>query len=102
MAKYNDVLGVLREYRNQLEQSTQIEVESQFTEGGGLMSAFSARGGVAAFSTPLSNIHATGVGIRMKQGKIVKDEYVIKVYVYDKMELDNIPELTKAYNGIAI
>ena len=103
MAAYNDVLGVLREYRNELEQTTQEEIESQFTDGGGMMTPFAARGGVSAFSTPLSNVHATGVGIRIRNGKVIEGEFVIKVYVFDKLELgDNTPELTKSYQGINI
>lgn len=103
MANYNDVLGALREYRNELEQSTTEEVEAQFTTGGTVMSSFAARGGVSAFSTPLANVHATGVGVRYQKGKMVKDDYVIKVYVFDKFDLgSNTPELTKGFQGIDV
>jgi hypothetical protein len=103
MAKYNDVLEILREYRNELEQQTQQEVESQFSETDGMMTSFAARGGVSAFATPLSNVHATGVGIRMKQGKVVENEFVIKVYVFDKFQLgESTPELTKQYKDVDI
>jgi uncharacterized protein YwbE len=103
MAQYNDVLASLREYRNELEQQTQEEVEIKFTEGDTTMSTFAARGGISAFATPLSNVHATGVGIRLKDGKIVKDDFVLKVYVFDKLELGNItPALTKSFQGIAV
>lgn len=103
MANYNDVLGALREYRNELEQRTTEEVEAQFTAGGTVMSSFAARGGVSAFSTPLANVHATGVGVRYRKGKLVKDDFVLKVYVFDKFDLgNNTPELTKGFQGIAV
>ena len=103
MASYNDVLGVLRTYRNELEQSTQEEIASQF-EGGTLsISAFAAREDTAAFATPLSNIHATGVGIRIKDKKMVKDDFTLKVYVFSKIDLkEKTPELTRQFNGIAV
>ncbi len=101
MANYNDVLGALREYRNELEQEVHLETEAHFTDGG--MKSFSARGGVSAFTTPLSNVHATGAGIRLKGGKIMKDDYVLKVYVFDKLDLGtSVPALTKNFQGIEV
>lgn len=103
MANYNDVLGILREYRNNLGQQTMQEVESQFSGAGGVMNSFAARGGVAAFATPLSNVHATGVGVRIKGRKVAEDDFVIKVYVFDKADLGvATPEITKQYKGIDI
>ena len=103
MARYGDVLSVLKDFRNDLEQRTQEEVEAQFSGGMVAMSAFAARGGVSAFSTPLSNVHATGVGIRVRNGKIVPDEFVLKVYVFDKADLgDRTPDLMKAYGGVEV
>ena len=104
MAHYNDVLGVLRDYRNVLEQSIQQESNDLFAGlSSGEMSTFSARGGTAAFTTPLSNIHATGVGIRLRRGKILKDDFVLKVYVFDKLNMKaDTPELTKQYKGIDV
>jgi len=87
MAEYGEVLSVLKDFRNTLEEETQQEVDAQFTGGMMAMSAFTARGGVSAFSTPLSNVHATGVGIRVRGGKVVPDEFVLKVYVFDKADL---------------
>jgi hypothetical protein len=67
------------------------------------MSAFAARGGVSAFSTPLSNVHATGAGIRVRNGQIVENEFVLKVYVYDKADLgDQTPALMKAYGNVEV
>jgi hypothetical protein len=103
MAKYGDVLSVLKDFRNDLEQQTHEEVEAQFSGGMVAMSAFAARGGVSAFSTPLSNVHATGVGIRVRKGKVVPDEFVLKVYVFDKADLgDQTPALMKAYEGVEV
>ena len=45
MAGYGDVLCVLRDFRNDLEQQAQEEVGKHFKMGGGVMSAFAARGG---------------------------------------------------------
>jgi len=103
MAEYGEVLSVLKDFRNTLEEETQQEVEAQFTGGMVAMSAFAARGGVSAFSTPLSNVHATGVGIRVRGGKIVPDEFVLKVYVFDKADLGNAtPALMKTYGGVPV
>jgi hypothetical protein len=104
MASYGDVLSVMKDFRNDLEHQIQQEAEALFSDVGVATSAFAARGGVSAFSTPLSNVHATGVGIRVRNGQIVSDEFVIKVYVFDKQELgDMTPELTKNnYNGVEV
>jgi len=103
MARYGDVLSVLKDFRNDLEQQTHEEVEAQFSGGMVAMSAFAARGGVSAFSTPLSNVHATGVGIRVRNGKVVPDEFVLKVYVFDKADLGaDTPALMKAYEGVEV
>lgn len=103
MAGYGDVLCALRDYRTNLEQQTQEEVDRHFRMGGGVMSAFAARGGVAAFATPLSNVHATGVGVRVRKGRIMPDEFVIKVYVFDKMKLGNrTPSLMRSFNGVEV
>lgn len=103
MANYNEVLGVLREYRNELEQQAHVEVNNLFTEGAPMMSPFAARGGVSAFATPLSNVHATGVGIRVRNGRVVEGDFVLKVYVFDKFDLgNNTPELTKSFQGIDV
>ena len=104
MASYGDVLAALRDYRNELEAQTQVDVEAQFASpGGGMMNAFAATGG-SPFTTPLSNVHATGVGVRVKGGKPQPNEFVIKVYVYDKIDLGAAtPALTKDdYQGVAI
>ena len=103
MANYGDVLAALRDFRNDLEQQTQEEVEAQFGTGGETMRAFAAFEGTAAFSTPLANVHATGVGIRLRQGQVMPDEFVLKVYVFHKLPLgDQTPALTRAYNNVEV
>lgn len=104
MASYGDVLAALRDYRNELEAQTQIDVEAQIAgAGGGVLSPFAATGG-SPFTTPLSNVHATGVGIRLKGGKPQPGEFVIKIYVYDKIDLGAAtPTLTKNdFQGVAV
>lgn len=104
MATYGDVLEALRDYRNELAAQTQVDVSAQFASpGAGVMNAFAAAGG-SPFTTALSNVHATGVGIRVKGGVPQPNEFVIKVYVYDKIALgSDTPPLTKdAYQGVAI
>jgi hypothetical protein len=104
MASYNEVLGLLREYRNDLDRNIQEEFNSQFTsEGTTVFATFSERGGVSAFSTPLSNVHATGVGVRLKEGKVVEGDFVLKVYVFDKFDLGHsTPPLTTEYQGVTV
>src|SRR3954465_11148926 len=102
MTSFGDILSVLKDYRNSLAQQTQEEVARTFGEGGEGMSAFAARGGVSAFSTPLTNVHATGVGVRVREGRIVPDEFVLKAYVFDKVPMgDRTPSLTPRYKDIA-
>ena len=102
MASYGDVLVALRDYRNVLERETHAEVEARLEPGGEAL-AFAARGGVAAFSTPLSNVHATGAGIRVRKGRIVPGEFVIKVYVFNRSDLGEVtPALTKQFGDVEI
>jgi hypothetical protein len=54
-------------------------------------------------ATPLSNVHATGVGIRVRGGKIKDDDFVIKVYVFDKVNLAGAtPPLTKGFGKVGV
>jgi hypothetical protein len=103
MASFGEVLAILGDFRNDLARSAQEEVETQFSEGAGAMAAFAARGGVSAFATPLSNVHATGVGVRVRGGQVFPDEFVIKTYVFDKLPLgEQTPELTSRYQDIEV
>ncbi len=102
MATYGRVLEVLRDYRNELEQQTQTEISTAFSGGAEAMAAFSSRGGMSAFATPLSNVHATGVGVRVRGDQVVPDEFVLKVYVYDKVELANVPSMTQQFQNVDV
>jgi hypothetical protein len=58
---------------------------------------------MSAFRTPLSNIHATGVGVRVRDGEVQPDEYVLKVYVFEKTDLgDETPSLTREFNDVEV
>jgi hypothetical protein len=102
MASYGDVLATLKDYRVELEHSAQREAESQFTAGGAGMAAFAARGGVSAFATPLNNVHATGVGVRVRQNKVVPGDFVIKLYVFDKAPMQTPAALTREFKGVEV
>src|SRR3712207_6387187 len=67
--------------------------------GGG---PFRASGAYAAYATPLTNVHATGVGIRQKGGEYDPGEHVLKVFVFDKVAGD-VQEIPKTDdNGIPV
>jgi hypothetical protein len=96
MATYKDTLSVLDAFRAELHSQRSEEEE-------GVVSAFSTRGAMSAFSTPLNNIHATGVGVRIRRGEIIPDDFVIKVYVFDKVEsTDGIPDLMRQFEGVGV
>lgn len=98
MASFAEAFAALDEYRMALLDAQQNEDFSV------AQAAFSARGGFSAFSTPLNNVHATGVGIRLRAGKIVENDFVIKVYVFDKQTLGKrTPKITEDdFQGIGI
>ena len=102
MASYGDVLAALRDYRIELELSAQQEQESQLTTGMTTITSFAARGGVSAFATPLNNVHATGVGVRVRKNTVMPDDFVIKVYVFDKLTEELGIELMKQFRGVEI
>ena len=104
MASFQDAYAALDEYRSSL--------QSELPQAHSTASAYSAasaaagpalRGGFSAFATPMSNVHATGVGVRLRQGKVVPDDFVLKVYVFDKQDPGvRTPTITgKSYHGIA-
>jgi hypothetical protein len=65
--------------------------------------AFPVRGAFSAFSTPLNNIHATGVGIRHSGNEYVTGDFVLKMFVFDKLEPDKLPAgLEKEWNGLPV
>ncbi len=93
MATYANALAALDGFRTELH--TQKSTE-------GVMSAFAASGAFAAFSTPLTNIHATGVGVRVRNGQIVPNEFVIKVYVFDKVLNQAVPSLMQSFGDVGV
>lgn len=98
MASFAEAFAALDDFRLTLLEAQQNE------DPEAARAAFSARGGFSAFSTPLTNMHATGVGIRLRAGKIVENDFVIKVYVFDKQDLGKrTPKVTgEDFQGIGI
>src|SRR5262249_10852453 len=97
MASFADAFSALDEYRSAL-------LNEQHNEDPLAATAFAARGAFAAFATTLRNVHATGVGVRVRQGKIIEDDFVLKVYVFDKQDLGpSTPSITRGeFQGIGI
>ena len=103
MASFNEANAALDEYRAAL--SNEVA-----TSDSGPAVAFGSpatprlRGAFSAFATPLENVHATGVGIRVRDGKPQAGDFVLKVYVYDKEDLGrHTPAITgKAFKGVGI
>ena len=97
MASLGEVYAALPAFRAQLQQGL-IGSASPAP-----MAASAFRGAFSAFRTPLSNVHATGVGIRVRKGKVIPDEYVIKVYVFDKVDLgEDTPAITRGFGNVGV
>ncbi len=98
MAKYQDVLAALPDFRNDLLQRRMREAAEPAAAR-----AFAARGAFAAYVTATSNIHATGIGIRYSGGKYHPDEFVLKVFVFDTVdaEAQAVPP-AKDFNGMPV
>jgi hypothetical protein len=102
MASYGDVLSVLKDFRNTLEVQVNMDVQDAFRMPA-MPRTFAARGGVSAFSTPLTNVHASGAGIRVRGGKPMPNDFVIKVYVFEKFDLGTgTPALTTQFQGVDV
>jgi hypothetical protein len=101
MANYGDALAALDAYRAELYEEVGNEAESG---GAGLPAPFAARGAFGGQAGPLANVHATGVGLRTRGGKLVPGDYVLKVYVFDKQNLGAAtPALTsQPFDGIGV
>lgn len=102
MSSYGEVLAVLDAYRADL--YTEMADELDSSGSGQPLAAFAARGAASAFAGPLTNVHATGVGLRSRNGVTVPTEHVIKVYVFDKQSLGAAtPSITsKRYRGVDV
>lgn len=83
MASYEEVLAALPRFRNDL-------LRQQQSEPLNVSSAFTARGAFAAFASPASNIHATGLGMRLRNGVYDPGEIVLKVFVFDKVSPEDL------------
>lgn len=98
MASFAEAFAALDDYRSVLMDAQQAE------DATAASAVFSARGAFSAFATPLTNVHATGVGIRIRNGKIIENDFVLKVYVFDKQDLgNNTPSVTRgSFQGVGI
>jgi hypothetical protein len=98
MANFAEAYAALDDYRLAVLSAQQNETVPASAK------AFSARGAFSAFATPMSNVHATGVGIRLRSGKVVENDFVLKIYVFDKQDLGSrTPSITKGnFQGIGI
>src|SRR4026208_775993 len=93
MDRYAECLSSLPAFQNDLLRERTLAQPGVATAFG-----FSPRGAFSAFATPLGNVHATGVGIRHKNGEYIQGEHVIKVYVFDKVEGD-VPGIPSSYGS---
>ena len=94
MATYAECLAALPAFRNDLHRDRALREPSAAASS----FSFSPHGAFSAFATPLGNVHATGVGIRYKNGEYVPGEHVIKVFVFDKVE-GNVPGIPATYGA---
>jgi hypothetical protein len=101
MSTYAECLAALPDFRNQLHRlrsESRPDIISVFAAP----TAFAARGAFSAFASPLSNIHATGVGVR-SQGDEYTDEVTLKVYVFDKVaELPEELPMLGEWKGLSV
>ncbi len=101
MSSLNEVLSAIGDFRAQM-----------FTEQSSAQSALTAsaasiglRGMVGQLVSPLANIHATGIGVRIRKGKLLPREFVLKVYVFTKkegIESQLPPILARPFQGVEI
>lgn len=101
MSTLNDVLSAIDNFRSDLF-SIQSSATAALTPAA---ARIGLRGMLGNVVSPLENIHATGVGIRWKAGKLLPSEFVIKVYVFHKVAgLGKlIPSiLSKPFHGVDI
>src|SRR5829696_4261841 len=105
MATLGEVYAALADYRAELQQQrfhAGAYDTAMLAESAGV-SAQAAAAPLAAFSSPLTNVHATGVGVRVRGGAVVPDEFVIKVYVFNKVDLGAAtPDLTRQFGSIPV
>lgn len=97
MATLGEVYAALPAYRAELQQAT---LDADVPQA---LAAQPFRGASSAFATPLNNVHATGVGVRVRDGKILVNDFVIKVYVFEKLDLGrNTPAVTRRFGDVEV
>jgi hypothetical protein len=110
LARFEDALAALNHYRVELqaavlrdiERRTAVALELPVAEAQP-MRALSRGGASAALATPLTNVHATGVGVRVRNGEAMRDQFVLKVYVFEKLDLgEATPPLTRRFGDIEV
>jgi len=99
MATFGDALAALETFRADL---VDVQVNAAIPEAHAM--AFRGAAGSRTDSA-LSNVHATGVGIRGNVDTPGKDDFVIKVYVFDKTEERGVaadPLVTQTVDGVEV
>lgn len=98
MSTYSEALEALDDYR------IALFAEQQDEDVAAASAAFSAQGASSAFATALTNVHATGVGVRVRRGRILPEQFTIKVFVYEKMNLGLMtPRITgQPFHGVEV
>lgn len=102
MASYGDVLAAFRDFRIKFATERRREIESRSL---GPLDILKVRMGgvVSAILTPLLNVHATGVGVRVTKGKVHPRDFVLKIFVYEKYGLEGkTPKITRGFGGIQV
>ncbi len=88
MASFLEVVGAIQDFRTelfQLRSSSAANLRAATAKIG-------LRGLLGVNVSPLQNIHATGIGIRRKAGRLFPLEFVIKLFVFHKVR-DITPKL---------
>jgi hypothetical protein len=93
MSNYGEALAALDAFRAKLHEETANEIED--LSGPQPAMAFAAHGtAVSGLSGPLTNVHATGVGLRSKGGQLVPNDFDLRrgldaVYARSRRSLDS-------------
>src|SRR5438128_1342478 len=99
MATFGEALAALEDFRTDL-------VDEQMNAALPETHAMAFRVGAgAAGASPLGNVHATGVGVRGNTDNPGPQDFVIKVYVFDKADVHTAmaePLLSKPLHGVQI
>jgi hypothetical protein len=99
MATFGEALAALEEFRTTL-------VDQQLNLSIPTAEAAAFRGAPASrVDSPLGNVHATGVGVREGRGKRAREDFVIKVYMFDKAGVASasaMPMLANAMQGVDV